>query len=237
MKKKRIQMMSENAQKCHDGTKTVTRRVMTPQPPENCDAPTVSGSGIWQFQLADQDGEENWFNAKPKYQVGDIVAIAEPYWQWGRYQTCGKSTRGSITWRFVPYAHCTPVLFEDPDTSRKLTRHELGFHKRPSIFMPFDLARTYWEILDVSAERLQEITEADCIAEGVEAHDHGGLCACVIDGYANPLPANPRELAGGEWRNRFGFEILWDSINAHRGYPWSGNWWVWRYEGKRVEKP
>jgi len=222
MKKHRLLMTPENAQKCFEGTKTVTRRRIKDLPP---DTYRISRTGDTFYA---HDGED-CVVIKPRYQPGDIVGIAERHWRWGHKE---RNNKGN--WRFAPRS-CIDgpdIIFHPPNI--QVDRECLGYHCISGLFLPFDDARTHWMILDVRPERLQDITEADCIAEGVEAHDHGGLCSCVIDGYANPLPADPRELADGEWRNRFGFRILWDSINAKRGYPWAGNWRVWRYEGKKV---
>lgn len=35
---------------------------------------------------------------------------------------------------------------------------------------------------------------------------------------------------------RFGFQQLWDSINAKRGYGWDKNPWVWVIEFRRVDQ-
>jgi len=87
--------------------------------------------------------------------------------------------------------------------------------------MPFDLARTYWEIGGVGAERLHDITNTDILAEGIEP----------LEGDA------PTDDPWDDFEVHYvqAFRELWDSISAKRGYPWAGNWWVWRHEGKRVE--
>jgi hypothetical protein len=83
---------------------------------------------------------------------------------------------------------------------------------RPSIYMPRHASRITLKITWVRVERLQEITEADAWAEGVT-----------------------REAAGAEApTGRDCFEMLWDSINANRGYGWAVNPWVWVVEFKRV---
>lgn len=87
---------------------------------------------------------------------------------------------------------------------------------RPSIHMPRDACRLVLEITGVRVERLQAISEADALAEGIKAA-HGrfthnaGLQEC-------------RTAAGA-------FEALWTST----GGDWGSNPWVWVIEFKRVE--
>jgi len=73
------------------------------------------------------------------------------------------------------------------------------------LYMPKEMARTFVQLDAIRAERLQEISETDCKAEGVVAW-HETVTGTVY---------KPE------------FMMLWDSINAKRGYPWAGNWWVW----------
>jgi hypothetical protein len=79
---------------------------------------------------------------------------------------------------------------------------------RPSIFMPRKASRLTLEVKSVRAERLQDISEEAVRAEG------GG----VIE---------PGEVF-------FNFSVLWDSINAKRGYSWEKNPWVYVIEFGRL---
>ena len=84
---------------------------------------------------------------------------------------------------------------------------------RPSIFMPREAARLFLRVTDVRAERLQEITEADALAEGVEPI------------YGNDFASEKRHVPA--------FAALWDALNAKRGYGWDTNPWVWVYTFER----
>lgn len=89
---------------------------------------------------------------------------------------------------------------------------------RPSIFMPRDLCRTILEIEAVRVERLQDITEADARAEGVEI--------------------TPPRLVGGalaSMSHRENFAALWYDIHGAMGpRAWTANPWVWVVSFKRV---
>jgi len=78
---------------------------------------------------------------------------------------------------------------------------------RPSIFMPRWASRITLEVVAVRVERLQDITEADAKAEGVT-----GALVSESGEHAAFVPA---------------YALLWDHLNAKRGYGWSVNPWVW----------
>lgn len=90
---------------------------------------------------------------------------------------------------------------------------------RPSIHMPRRLCRIVLEVKSVRVERLQEITEAEAVAEGFERDfrsdgtDYGCGLVSAVEGFA----------------------ALWDQLNADRGYSWESNPWVWRVEFKRIQ--
>jgi hypothetical protein len=78
---------------------------------------------------------------------------------------------------------------------------------RPSIHLPRWAARLLMEVTSVKVERLNAISAADCINEGIPPT------------MRNDAPAKER------------FAELWDGINADRA-PWESNPWVWVVEFK-----
>lgn len=86
---------------------------------------------------------------------------------------------------------------------------------RSPMFMPRWASRITLEVVEVRVQRLQEITEEDARAEGVDFEATG------------PDPESPESLVCG-------FERLWDAINGKRA-TWASNPWVWAVTFRREE--
>ncbi len=84
---------------------------------------------------------------------------------------------------------------------------------RPSIHMPRWASRILLEITAVRVERLQDISEDQAEAEGMNFLRH--------------IPDADETLTAAQL-----FECLWSSINGDES--WTGNPWVWVVEFKRV---
>lgn len=93
---------------------------------------------------------------------------------------------------------------------------------RPSIHMPRAASRITLEITGVRVERLQDIREADAIAEGIEPT------------MPNPGHWNWKDyLADGMQTHAvLSYKTLWESINGPGS--WDLNPWVWVVEFKRI---
>ncbi len=101
-------------------------------------------------------------------------------------------------------------------------KRSFPFKWRPSIHMPRAASRLTLEIVKVSVERLQEITEEDCEREGFE-------------GRYSPAYVSAGEIVGPDCEPASrDFIELWDKLNAERGYPYKSNPYVWRVEFKRL---
>ncbi len=98
--------------------------------------------------------------------------------------------------------------------------HEATTKWKPSIFMPRWASRITLEIISIRVERLQEISEADAIAEGISKGP--------VKLWKGATPSGkPLQTAKEQ------FKTLWDTINAKK-QPWSSSPWVWVIEFKRV---
>ncbi len=107
--------------------------------------------------------------------------------------------------------------YETAQTSTPLERTNW----KPSIFMPRAASRILLEVTDVRVERLQEITEEDAIAEGVEPDVDAGYWK----GYIFPGVYDSAKKS---------FASLWQSINGLGS--WDQNPWVWVVSFKRIEQ-
>jgi hypothetical protein len=96
----------------------------------------------------------------------------------------------------------------------------------PSIFMPRWASRITLEITNVRVERLQEISEADAIAEGLTQWTDPPRVSAIHYG----------ESVSDVWETdpRKAYARLWDTINAKRGFAWDENCWVWVVEFKKL---
>lgn len=122
---------------------------------------------------------------------------------------------------------------------------------RPSIFMPRWASRLWLEVVNIRPEPLQDISEQDAIAEGLEDaglgdrtfrgsdlvwHDAGYCYAALWD----TINAKPKRAKTNPWGIKEGCYVSypWDSSETRErnGLPWYvvGNPWVWVIEFKQV---
>jgi hypothetical protein len=98
--------------------------------------------------------------------------------------------------------------------------------KRTSLFMKRSMSRILLEIRSVRVERLQDITPADAIAEGIEPlgprawRNYAAATRGAPDG-----PAHTGDPVAS-------YASLWKAINGAGN--WDANPWVWRVEFERI---
>lgn len=95
---------------------------------------------------------------------------------------------------------------------------------RPSLFMPRWASRINLEVTSVRVERLQDISESDCWAEGIEEVMHDFDDAAQID-MANRLGCRIEDAKPL-------YALLWEQINGKGS--WDANPWVWVLDFKHV---
>jgi hypothetical protein len=101
---------------------------------------------------------------------------------------------------------------------------ELVRRWRPSIHMPRWASRITLEVTGVRVERLQNINEADCIAEGCTKNHNNYY-------WGGPHKAGGLKQMATAKQD---YQDLWESINGPGS--WEANPWVWVVEFKRVER-
>lgn len=130
------------------------------------------------------------------------------------------------TWRWSDYLEdfCYKANSENPDLSKW----------KPSIFMPKEAARIFLKVTNVRAERLQDITQDDAKAEGLNPLLMSRLqLASQGQLYQNYLDNN--KLFNDGLPPYWSFNSLWCKINGADS--WDSNPWVWVYEFEKVERP
>jgi hypothetical protein len=169
------------------------------------------------------------YPVKPCYRIGDILYVRETHYVYGKWVKDGLTKTGKQKYRFVASAGW-PIYYEDT-LPRGITiytgRDSVGYYKRPSMFMPLAVARIFLRVTRVRAERVQDISDKDCYAEGID--DEG-------DDYrsAEYYSSAGSSVQGGT-SERFAFAALWDSINHKRGYGWDVNPFVFCYDFEVLE--
>jgi hypothetical protein len=208
-----------------DGRKTQTRRLVNPQPIWNVDVDgnlyegnykgyvKVNGHAGWQYQFATEFA--NW-------QIGDTLYVREEHYRFGAWvEKEGEYTKsGRQKWMFV--THTEEILYEAPAEFRKGRHHKdpytPAWHKRLARFMPKIAARIWLQVADIRVERLQDISEEDAKAEGVEKRPGSDL-STVFDykhyGWDFSYDVDAK----------VSFRTLWESINGPES--WAANPFTW----------
>jgi len=189
MKEKGILFTPENIRSILEGRKTQTRRTMKVPPPE----PDCA-----------------WYAKNCSYGVpGDHLYVKEG-WGIGGARLIDPTVNYRAGGQMPLIGHASPDMWSIHGNRNEVNDADLlkvkdGWHN--AMFMPKWAARLWLEITDVRVERVQDISEADCIAEGC-----------------------PKEyLLGVNW-----YKALWDEING-KTHPWSENPWVWCILFRRVQ--
>ncbi len=149
-----------------DGRKTMTRRIIKPQP-QDCSSKHKDYIGAsWKNEpmrlIIDEDNcafckycgygvdyfkDKGLFNAP--YKLGEVVAIAQSYMDVDRFHRKGKNAA------YLEYLDSIlPELKLYPGWGNKM-------------FVKADLMPHHIKITDIKVERLQDISDEDCLKEGI----------------------------------------------------------------------
>lgn len=247
-----LPLQSELAWATWDDRKTQTRRVITPQPLSGwrCRGFNTFGQAIFEppFEIDDPRLEaafDEWDGLAtcPYGKPGDLLYVKEDHYRYGIWlEVPGKRTVGGLPkLQFTPQSEA--CLFTPPAEFRPGLRRAdpatPAYYKRLGRFMPRELSRMTLRITEIRVERVQNISEADALAEGVVKADYAvppnevtGPCLRCGEPRSRHL-LRQRFCPGGPGYTferrcaRGGMAALWNSINEARGFGWDANPWVW----------
>lgn len=149
--------------------KTNTRRVVKPQPEVNKHGYL---GGEWLSRplggLALPELQDITIHC-PHGQPGDRIWIKETFFAWGYW-----ARKAGGSWEFVDLTLETERTYryaaDDEITTIKREADTVRWWRRPAIFMPRAASRITLAIRSVRVERVQTISEADAMAEGIERY-------------------------------------------------------------------
>lgn len=215
-----------------DGRKTQTRRVI------KADIPDAPGNATW--------APDNGF--KKIRRAGQIWSLHSPYLEGSRLlygvAQCPYEPGDLLwvreTWRGVVPINAPWEAYRDgvarytPDRDNCAGIEFRASHVdnnepwRPSTQMPRWASRLTLRITNVRAERLQDISEVDAMAEGVTKVKDACFVIRGFDydtvGLCHSSPVTP-------------FEKYWDHLYGHDDVKgWHRNPWVWVYEFEVIQK-
>ncbi|AAK94349.1 hypothetical protein Mx8p14 [Myxococcus phage Mx8] len=200
------------------GRKTVTRRLVTPQP-------TNPHRGIFVWKNDEHFPESTfgmWMAQRCPYgQPGDRLWVKETWRTAAKLD--GKSpTAIAEAAEDAGYTRPWAPLQYEADGAR-VNWHESDWgppgKTRVSIHMPRWASRLTLEVTGVRVERLQDITDEDARAEGCDVD------LAAAEGFIT-YASDTRPMSV-KW-----FNALWERINGAES--WATNPWVWRIQFARV---
>jgi hypothetical protein len=138
--------------------------------------------------------------------IGDRLWVRET---WGRFNGCG-----TLAYR--------ATNDENPTGSPEKWR--------PSIHMPRTVSRIDLEVTGVRVERLQDISDQDAVAEGIEKMGNARVLNFIP---ASPIWRSPDPNLSPCTNAKHSYRMLWESINGPGS--WNANPWVWVVEFRRID--
>lgn len=198
---------AEMARALLDGRKTQTRRPMKIQPDTRHCRIDFEGGVLKESSQVAGCWHVNRTHRPPCGQPGDLIYVRETFAEWD----------DGIVYR-ASNPQCNNVT--------KWT---------PSIHMERKHSRLTLKITDVRIERVQGISEADAISEGLEIFNEDGNL--WYSGYMDGNDSWFSELWKWHCNDPVqAFKELWDGIYFKSGNGWNDNPWVWCYTFSIIHK-
>jgi len=204
MKERPIIMSYWSVRAILDGRKTQTRRVCKPQP--ECYVKQDSAGNYGDMH----GGGVIWL--KPPCKTGDRLWVKETWFKYTPDDPCVYAADVGCSAKYpTPWYEC-PEHVEKTYVCIWCEMNNGLIRWKPSMFMPRKLSRLTLEVVSVRLEELQDVSIADCIAEG------------ITEEYS----------MRSEIRNWY--REHWDKLNAKRGFPWESNPYVWVIDFRQIER-
>ena len=183
-----------------DGRKTMTRRISEDQ---------IRNSIFCKSGYESIHGYE----IKPKYKVGEVVAIAQSYMDVDRFHRKGKNAA------YLEYLDSIlPELKLYPGWGNKM-------------FAKADLMPHHIEITGIKVERLQDISDEDCLKEGIVMQEVISDESPFLYAYDAFLNGDNKYFASRWFKTpKEAFAVLIGKVSG-KG-TWERNSFVWVYEFK-----
>ena len=205
-----------------DGRKTMTRRII--KCPITFRGEWVAGFNIHRSPSDKKivgfpcmyDADEREFDMGeilPKYELGEVVAIAQSYMDVDRFHRKGKNAA------YLEYLDSIlPELKLYPGWGNKM-------------FAKADLMPHHIEITGIKVERLQDISDEDCLKEGIVMQEVISDESPFLYAYDAFLNGDNKYFASRWFKNpKEAFAVLIDKVSG-KG-TWEENPFVWVYEFK-----
>lgn len=186
--------------------KTQTRRKINPQPIAKLFSAIIGGYDniprMARFWTKKEPNNPLIEDIKLKYRIGDILWVRE-------------------TWQYNPeFGHF--IYKADNDKCDKW---------KPSIFMPKDACRIFLKLTNIRIERLNDISETDAIAEGIERWTEERMKSKPTHYKVYFQNCKPEDLMSYTSDPIDSYETLWKKIDGEKS--WAENPFVWVYEFER----
>lgn len=192
--------------------KTMTRRVLKPQPQGVSAVRRVRDEC---YHIKPESNRCTVDFKAPNYAPGDRLWVRETW-------AAGACANGLSPNCLHPtfWLHDNGGLWYAADEAEPAHPVTPKGQNRPGIHMPRWASRLTLHVTDVRVQRLQEISEADARAEGIEPRE-------IRPVHDSDQPAETWWFGTENGRTSAisAFRDLWDNLNAERA-PWSSNPWV-----------
>lgn len=125
---------------------------------------------------------------------------------------------GDVLWVRESFAKAT-IAGKEVYGYKSLEKYPSAIKYKPSIHMPKDAARIWLQVDEIRIERLQDISDEDAIAEGIQKYGPFG----EFKGSAHPNGGAMKFRAYSKATTAF--RDIWEEINGQES--WQTNPWVW----------